>query len=68
MGHRSKTTPLPESRNAVQQFIANHQDQISGVLSGFDRLVFRSTLARIARTDAAVSGGRAAAIAVSITL
>ena len=37
-----------ESRNAVLKFIANHQDQISGVLSGFDRLVFRGTLRSIA--------------------
>src|SRR5438552_13472844 len=36
-----------ESRNAVLKFIANHQDQISGVLSGFDRLVFRGTLRSI---------------------
>lgn len=32
----------------MQKFIANHQDQISGVLSGFDRLVFRGTLRSIA--------------------
>ena len=32
----------------MQQFIAKHQDQISGVLSGFDRLVFRGTLRSIA--------------------
>jgi hypothetical protein len=32
----------------VQKFIANHQEQISGVLSGFDRLVFRGTLRSIA--------------------
>jgi hypothetical protein len=37
-----------ESRDAVQKFIANHQDQITGVLSGFDRLVFRGTLRPIA--------------------
>ena len=30
------------------KFIANHRDQISGVLSGFDRLVFRGTLRSIA--------------------
>src|SRR6266849_4903295 len=35
-------------RNAVQKFIAKHQDQISGVLSGFDRLVLRGTLRSIA--------------------
>jgi len=34
----------------VQKFIANHQDQIAGVLSGFDRLVFRGTLRSIAHT------------------
>ena len=32
----------------MQQFIAKHQDQISGVLSGFDRLVFRGALRSIA--------------------
>jgi hypothetical protein len=31
----------------VQRFIANHQRQITGVLSGFDRLVFRGTLRSI---------------------
>jgi hypothetical protein len=35
----------------VQQFIAKHQDQISGVLSGFDRLVLRGTLRSIAYTE-----------------
>ena len=28
----------------MQQFIANHAEQVIGVLSGFDRLVFRGTL------------------------
>jgi hypothetical protein len=32
----------------VRKFIANHQGEISGVLSGFDRLVFRGTLRSIA--------------------
>lgn len=32
----------------MYKFIANHQDEISGVLSGFDRLVFRGTLRSIA--------------------
>ena len=32
----------------MKKFIANHQDQISGVLSGFDRLVFRGTLRSVA--------------------
>ena len=31
----------------MEEFIANHQDAISGVLSGFDRLVFRGTLRSI---------------------
>ena len=37
-----------KGRNAVQQFIAKHQDEIAGVLSGFDRLVLRGTLRSIA--------------------
>ena len=32
----------------MEKFTANHQGQISGVLSGFDRLVFRGTLRSIA--------------------
>jgi hypothetical protein len=32
----------------VQACIANHQDQLAGVLSGFDRLVVRGTLRSIA--------------------
>ncbi len=32
----------------MQKFIAKHRDQISGVLSGFDRLVLRGTLRSIA--------------------
>src|SRR5436190_18261006 len=36
------------SRNAVLKFIASHQHQISGVLSGFDRVVFRGTLRSMA--------------------
>ncbi len=32
----------------MHKFIANHHDEISGVLSGFDRLVFRGTLRSIA--------------------
>jgi hypothetical protein len=35
----------------VQQFIAKHQDDITGVLSGFDRLVLRGTLRSIAYAD-----------------
>jgi hypothetical protein len=33
--------------NAVHEFIAKHRDQIRGVLSGLDRLVFRGTLRAI---------------------
>jgi hypothetical protein len=32
----------------MHEFIAKHQDQIAGTLSGFDRLVFRGTLRSIA--------------------
>ena len=32
----------------MEQFIARYQEQISGVLSGFDRVVFRGTLRWIA--------------------
>ena len=32
----------------MQKFIAAHHDEISGLLSGFDRLVFRGTLRSIA--------------------
>lgn len=35
----------------MKQFIAEHQQQISGVLSGFDRLVVRGTLRRIAHAE-----------------
>ena len=31
----------------MEQFIAKHREGISGVLSGFDRLVFRGTLRSI---------------------
>src|SRR5688572_9406800 len=31
----------------MREFIAKHRDQITGVLSGFDRLVFRGTLRSI---------------------
>jgi hypothetical protein len=36
-----------EERSAMKEFIAKHQDQIAGVLCGFDRLVFRGTLRSI---------------------
>ena len=35
----------------MHEFIARHQEQIVGVLSGFDRLVFRGTLRPIAYAD-----------------
>jgi len=35
----------------VQKFIAKHQAHIAGTLSGFDRLVVRGTLRRIAHAD-----------------
>jgi len=35
----------------MHEFIARHQEQIVGVLSGFDRLVFRGTLRSIAYAD-----------------
>ena len=35
----------------MHQFIAKHQEQIVGVLSGFDRVVFRGTLRPIAYAD-----------------
>lgn len=35
---------LPTKGNAMNDFIARYQDQLSGVLSGFDRLVFNGQL------------------------
>jgi hypothetical protein len=35
----------------MHEFIAKHQHQILGVLSGFDRLVLRGTLRSIAHVD-----------------
>src|SRR6202011_4363018 len=37
--------------NAMQEFIAKHQDKIAGTLSGFDRLVFRGHLRSIGEPD-----------------
>jgi len=42
--------PIPLQEDAVNSFIAQHQSKITGVLSGFDRLVIRGTLRRIAYT------------------
>src|SRR5205809_5618599 len=35
-----KTTHPRRNRNAMEEFTAKHRDEIRGVLSGFDRLVF----------------------------
>jgi hypothetical protein len=42
-----ENTTSEEERSAMKEFIAKHQDQIAGVLCGFDRLVFRGTLRSI---------------------
>src|SRR5260370_36778319 len=39
-----KNTTSWEERSAMNEFIARHAQGITGVLSGFDRLVFRGTL------------------------
>jgi hypothetical protein len=38
---------IPTQEDAMKSFIAKHAEKIIGVLSGFDRLVFRGTLRRI---------------------
>lgn len=38
-------------RDAVKEFLSRHADRITGVLSGFDRLVLRGTLRHISYTD-----------------
>ena len=35
----------------MDRFIAKHADQITGVVSGFDRLVLRGTIRQIAFVD-----------------
>src|SRR6202047_3569116 len=40
-----------EAGNAMQEFIAKHKEEIAGVLSGFDRLVFRGTLRSISYAE-----------------
>lgn len=42
---------LNSQEDAVKRFIHRHADKVIGVLSGFDRLVFRGTLRRIAFVD-----------------
>src|SRR5258708_34435841 len=43
-----KNTTSWEERSAMKEFIAKHRDEIAGVLSGFDRLIFRGTLRSLA--------------------
>ena len=38
----------PDKRGRMQEFTARYGDKIQGVLSGFDRLIFRGTLRKIA--------------------
>jgi len=38
----------PDTRGRMQEFTAKYGDKIQGVLSGFDRLIFRGTLRKIA--------------------
>jgi hypothetical protein len=45
----SKAIPRPTKENAVNPFIARHEDLVTCVLSGFDRLVFRGTLLPLVR-------------------
>jgi hypothetical protein len=40
-------TKKAEQENVMQQFIARYEDQIQGVVSGFDRLIFRGSLRRL---------------------
>jgi hypothetical protein len=42
-----ENTIFGEEQSAMKEFIARHQSEITGVLSGFDRLVFRGTLRSI---------------------
>jgi hypothetical protein len=41
---RRPNRPVKEGENAVNDFIARYQNEITGVLSGFDRMLFRGTL------------------------
>src|SRR5205823_11210679 len=43
-----QNSPDPKGRDAMHEFTAKYADQIQGVLSGFDRLVFRGSLRKIA--------------------
>jgi hypothetical protein len=39
----------------MQEFIAKHRDEVTGVLSGFDRLVFRGTLRSVCHVGGMMS-------------
>src|SRR5947199_5816551 len=55
-----KTTHPRRNRNAMQEFTAKHRDEIRGVLSGFDRLVFTERyLDALAEVDDDTTLGRA---------
>src|SRR5207302_6484471 len=44
----SENTTSWEEQSAMKEFIAKHRNEIAGVLSGFDRLIFRGTLRSLA--------------------
>src|ERR1700730_17950834 len=44
----SENTTSWEERSAMKEFIAKYRNEIAGVLSGFDRLIFRGTLRSLA--------------------
>src|SRR2546430_11189915 len=44
----SENTTSGEEQSAMKEFIAKHRNEIAGVLSGFDRLIFRGTLRSLA--------------------
>jgi hypothetical protein len=46
----NQSHPRSSRNNAMKRFIQKHADQISGVLSGFDRLRFRGTIRLMAYT------------------
>jgi hypothetical protein len=43
--------PNQKKRNTMEQFISRHKEHISGVLSGFDRVLFRGTLRSISYVE-----------------
>src|SRR5580704_10414456 len=43
--------PPTIARNIMERFIERHQDAIVGVLSGFDRVLFRGTLRSLSYLD-----------------